>query len=221
MTLSPAFLDELRARTPLSTLVGRTVRLVRKGGEYQACCPFHQEKTPSFYVNDAKGFYHCFGCSAHGDAIRWLTDHGGMEFLDAVRELAAAAGMQMPERERGEQQRQDERAPLYAAMEAAARFYASNRDARAPGRFLDERGIGADLAERFGLGFAPDGGGVLGPALREHAQAALVAAGLLVPSKDDRAPYDRFRARVMFPIHDTRDRVIAFGGRVIGAGEPK
>ncbi len=96
MSLSPAFLDELRARTTLSVLVGRTVKLQRAGREHRACCPFHNEKSPSFYVNDDKGFYHCFGCGAHGDAIRWLTEHQGLPFIDAVKDLAQAAGLDMP-----------------------------------------------------------------------------------------------------------------------------
>jgi len=96
MTLSPQFLDELRTRTTLSALVGKSVKLQRSGNEHKACCPFHTEKTPSFWVNDDKGFYHCFGCGAHGDAIRWMTDQRGLPFIDAVKELAAAAGMEMP-----------------------------------------------------------------------------------------------------------------------------
>ena len=96
MSLSPAFLDELRARTSLSALIGKSVKLQKAGREWKACCPFHNEKSPSFYVNDDKGFYHCFGCSAHGDAIRWMTDQRGLPFIDAVKELALAAGMEMP-----------------------------------------------------------------------------------------------------------------------------
>ena len=100
MSLTPQFLDELRARTLLSGLIAKTVKLQKAGREFRACCPFHQEKTPSFYVNDDKGFYHCFGCSAHGDAIRWMTDQRGLPFIDAVKELAQAAGMEMPEQDR-------------------------------------------------------------------------------------------------------------------------
>ena len=100
MSLTPAFLDELRARTHLSSLVAKSVKLQKAGREFRACCPFHNEKTPSFYVNDDKGFYHCFGCSAHGDAIRWMTDQRGLPFIDAVKELALAAGMEMPEQDR-------------------------------------------------------------------------------------------------------------------------
>lgn len=221
MSLSPEFLDELRNRTSLSQLLRRDVRLIKAGTEYKACCPFHNEKSASFYVNDDKGFYHCFGCSAHGDAISWLTDHGGMQFMDAVKELAAAAGMDMPARDQRAQAEQDRRAPLFEAMDAAARFYASHRDARAPAAYMEQRGIDRDLAQTFGIGFAPDGGGHLTPALRNFSSSTLIEAGLLKQPDDDRAPYDRFRARLMFPIHDARGRVIGFGGRVLGKGEPK
>src|SRR3954462_9204927 len=119
MTLSPAFLDELRARTALSTLVGRTVKLQKAGREWKACCPFHNEKPPSFNVNDDKGFWHCFGCGAHGDAIRWLTDARGLPFMDAVKELAEAAGMELPEVDPQEQQKADRAAGLHDVMEAA------------------------------------------------------------------------------------------------------
>ena len=112
MALSPQWLDELRARVTLSTLVGRTVKLQRAGREFRACCPFHNEKTPSFYVNDEKGFYHCFGCQAHGDAIRWLTDQQGLPFMDAVKELVAQAGMEVPAPDPRAAQRAEERATL-------------------------------------------------------------------------------------------------------------
>ncbi|MEE3217833.1 MAG: CHC2 zinc finger domain-containing protein, partial [Pseudomonadota bacterium] len=110
MALSPQWLDELRMRTTLSAVIGRTLRLTKAGREFKACCPFHNEKTPSFYVNDEKGFYHCFGCEAHGDAIRWLTDQRGMPFMDAVKELAAEAGMEVPAPDPRAAQRAEKRA---------------------------------------------------------------------------------------------------------------
>jgi DNA primase len=123
MSLSPAFLDELRVRTALSALVGRTVKLQRAGREWKAPCPFHKEKTPSFYVNDEKGFYHCFGCGAHGDAIRWLTDARGLPFMEAVKELADAAGMNVPAPDPQAQQKAERAAGLYEVMEAAQHWY--------------------------------------------------------------------------------------------------
>ena len=123
MTLSPAFLDEIRARTLLSALVGRSVKLTRAGREFKACCPFHNEKTPSFYVNDEKGFYHCFGCQAHGDAIRFLTDARGLPFMDAVKELAEAAGMEVPAPDPRAQAKAERANSLYDVMTAAQAWF--------------------------------------------------------------------------------------------------
>lgn len=228
MSLSPQFLDELRARTLLSALVGRTVKLQRAGREFRACCPFHNEKTPSFYVNDDKGFYHCFGCSAHGDAIRWLTDHRGLPFIDAVRELADAAGMAMPAPDRQAAERAERASGLHDVMAAASRWFEEQlagidgSEARA---YLARRGIADTSRARFALGFAPDRRGALRQALDRFGDDLLIEAGLMI-SVDDKQPYDRFRGRLMIPIRDTRGRVIAFGGRIIGAkesggGEPK
>lgn len=220
MTLSPAFLDELRARTTLSALMAKSVKLQRSGNEYKACCPFHTEKTPSFWVNDDKGFYHCFGCSAHGDAIRWLTDQRGLSFLDAVRELAAAAGLDMPARaDRG----QDPSDTLRLAVAAAGEWFAARladaegRDARAA---LTARGIRPDVARAFGIGYAPDARDRLKSALGAYGVPALVASGMMI-AVDGKEPYDRFRGRLMIPIRDARGRTIAFGGRIIGDGTPK
>ena len=123
MALSPQWLDELRMRTTLSAVIGRTVRLTKAGREFKACCPFHNEKTPSFYVNDEKGFYHCFGCEAHGDAIRWLTDQRGMPFMDAVKELAAEAGMEVPAPDPRAAERAEKRASLHDVTAAAQQWY--------------------------------------------------------------------------------------------------
>jgi DNA primase len=224
LTLSPAFLDELRARTTLSQLVGRTLKLQRAGREFKACCPFHNEKTPSFYVNDEKGFYHCFGCSAHGDAIRWLTDARGLPFMDAVKELADAAGMEVPAPDPRAQARAERAAGLYDVMDAAQRWFEEQlnglegAEARA---YLERRGIAEATRRRFGFGFAPDARGKLRGALRDLGQDRLVEAGLLIAPEGEREPYDRFRGRLTFPIRDQRGRVIAFSARILGAGEPK
>ncbi len=224
MSLSPQFLDELRARTSLSTVIGRTVKLQKAGREWKAPCPFHKEKTPSFYVNDEKSFYHCFGCGVHGDAIRWLTDARGLPFMDAVKELAEAAGMEVPAADPRAQERAERATGLYDVMEAAQRWFEEQlggiegAEARA---YLEKRGISESTRRRFGFGFAPDGRGKLRAALKGFGNAALVEAGLLVVPGEEREPYDRFRGRLMFPIRDRRGRVIAFSARILGAGEPK
>ncbi len=223
MSLSPAFLDELRSRTSLSTLIGKTVKLTKAGREYKGCCPFHNEKTPSFYVNDEKGFYHCFGCSAHGDAIRWMTDQRGLPFIDAVKDLAAAAGLDVPAPDPRAAQRAERQKGLHDAMAEAQSWFVTQLSGIAGGEartLIERRGLSAETARDFGLGFAPDARGKLRTALKDYGDPALIEAGLLI-SVENKEPYDRFRGRLMIPIRDPRGRVIAFGGRVIGDGEPK
>jgi DNA primase len=207
----------------LSALVGKTVKLQRAGREFRACCPFHNEKTPSFYVNDDKGFYHCFGCSAHGDAIRWLTDQRGLPFIDAVKELAQSAGMEMPEQDRQSAEKAERAKGLHEAMADAAAWFTErlNGIEGAEARtVLERRGIKAETARAFGMGFSPDSRGKLKDALKGFGDPMLVEAGLLI-QVEGKEPYDRFRGRLMIPIRDARGRTIAFGGRVIGEGEPK
>ena len=223
MSLSPQFLDELRARTSLSALIGKTTKLTKAGREMRGCCPFHNEKTPSFYVNDEKGFYHCFGCSAHGDAIRWMTDQRGLPFMDAVKELAQAAGLEVPAADPRAAKKAERQKGLYEAMADAAAFFneqlhgIAGAEARA---VLEKRGISGETARAFGFGFAPDSRGKLRTALKDYGDPLLVEAGLLI-QVENKEPYDRFRGRLMIPIRDPRGRVIAFGGRIIGEGEPK
>jgi DNA primase len=220
---SPQFLDELRGRTLLSALVGRNVKLTRAGREWKACCPFHHEKSPSFYVNDDKGFYHCFGCSAHGDAIRWMTDQQGLSFLDAVKELADNAGLTLPAPDPRAAERDERASKQHDVMAAAAEWFAAQlrTEGGAEARnYLARRGIAPATVEAFGMGFAPDRRDALKGALASFGDAALIEAGLLI-SVEEKAPYDRFRGRLMIPIRDPRGRVIAFGGRILGAGEPK
>ena len=225
MSLSPQFLDELRARTSLSALVQRTVKLQKAGREWKACCPFHKEKTPSFTLSDEKGFYHCFGCGAHGDAIRWLTDARGLPFMEAVKELADAAGMEVPAADPRAQEKAARAVGLYDVMEAAQAWFVDQlagiegSEARA---YLAGRGIGEKTIRKFGFGFAPDSRGRLKAALARFGNDKLVETGLLIaPEGGEREPYDRFRGRLMIPIRDQRGRVIAFGGRILGSGEPK
>lgn len=223
MTLSPQWLDELRSRTTLSTLIGRTVKVQKAGREFKACCPFHNEKTPSFTINDEKGFYHCFGCGAHGDAIRWMTDQRGLGFMDAVKDLAAEAQMEVPAPDPRAAQRQEARATLHDVMAAAQEWFVTQFngiEGAAAREYLKNRGISEKTIKEFGFGFAPDSRGRLKEALSAHGADQLVEAGLLI-KVDDRDPYDRFRGRLMIPIRDPRGRVIAFGGRILGDGEPK
>ncbi|WP_404339341.1 DNA primase [Sphingomonas sp. MMS12-HWE2-04] len=223
MSLTPAFLDELRARTLLSGLIAKTTKLQKAGREFRACCPFHNEKTPSFYVNDDKGFYHCFGCGAHGDAIRWMTEQRGLPFLDAVKELVQAAGMEMPEQDRRSAEKAERAKGLHEAMADAAAWFVEKLNgiegAEARG-VLKRRGIAEETARSFGLGFAPDSRGKLRQALNTYGDAMLVEAGMLI-QVEEKEPYDRFRGRLMIPIRDVRGRTIAFGGRILGDGEPK
>jgi DNA primase len=225
MSLSTAFLDELRARTTLSSIIMPSVKLIRAGHEWKACCPFHNEKTPSFTVNDDKGFYHCFGCGAHGDAIRFLTDQRGMPFMDAVKELAAKAGMEVPAPDPRAKEHAERTATLTDVMAEVAKWYAeqlnglAGADAR---EYLKRRGIDAATAQRFGLGLAPDSRTALKRALAKLGEDKLIETGMLIqPDEGGKESYDRFRGRLMIPIRDPRGRVIGFGGRILGEGEPK
>ncbi len=214
--LPDAFIDDLLARTDIVELVGTRVPLKRKGREYTAPCPFHDERTPSFYVSPTKQFYHCFGCGAHGTAISFLMNYDRLEFLDAVDELARRAGMEVPREARSDAQDNDLR-DQYAALDAAARLYqrqlADNPRAR---QYLDGRGVDADTRARFAIGYAVDGYSALKDALGTDPRRLKLLERTGMLSKNDRGHvYDKFRDRVMFPIHDRRGRVIAFGGRVL------
>ena len=219
--LSPQWLDELRARVTLSSVIMRTTKLQRAGREWKACCPFHNEKTPSFTVSDEKGFYHCFGCGAHGDVIRWMTDQRGLEFMDAVKELAAEAGMEVPRPDPREMERAERRASLGDVMTAAQEWLENNllsdegKNAR---EYLKERGLDTATARKFGFGLAPDDRGALKKALGQFDDAMLAEAGLRI-EVEDKAPYDRFRGRLMLPIHDVRGRIVAFAGRILDSAK--
>ena len=216
--LTPQWLDALRARITLSAVIGRSVRLQKAGREFRACCPFHDEKSPSFYVNDAKGFYHCFGCQAHGDAIRWLTDHQGLAFMDAVKELAAEAGLEVPAPDPRAARQAEKRASLTDVTEAAQHWYVErlrSTDGAGARAYLTKRGITDATAREFGFGFAPDDRQSLKSALNFD-ETMLIEAGMrIAPDESGKEPYDRFRGRLMLPIHNSRGQVIAFGGRTL------
>ena len=217
MALSPQWLDELRARLTLSSVIGRTTRLTKAGHEFKACCPFHNEKSPSFTVNDEKGFYHCFGCGAHGDAIRWMTDQRGLSFMDAVKELAAEAGLEVPAPDPRAAQAAEQRDSLHDVMKAAQEWFvgqlAGPEGAKARA-YLATRGFDPHTVARFGFGFAPEGRQALKAALAAIPEDKLLEGGLRI-AVEGKEPYDRFRGRLMLPIEDARGRVIAFGGRIL------
>lgn len=219
MALSPQWLDELRARVTLSSVIGRTTRLTKAGHEFKACCPFHNEKSPSFTVNDQKGFYHCFGCGAHGDAIRWMTDQRGLSFMDAIKELAAEAGMEVPAPDPRAAQRAEQQSSLHDVMAAAQDFYRAQLDTPEGAKardYLASRRFDAHTMERFGFGYSPGGRQALKTALGQFDDALLIEAGLRI-AVDDKEPYDRFRSRLTMPIHDARGRVIGFAARILDA----
>jgi DNA primase len=226
MSFSPDFLDELRQRLPLSEVVGRKVRLVRKGREHSGLCPFHNEKSPSFTVNDDKAFYHCFGCGAHGDLIGFVMETEGLSFAEAVERLAAQAGLAVP-RSRPEDARESQhKATLYDALEAAAHWFESQLAARAGQEataYLTGRGLTPETIQKFRLGVAPDHQTALKDALiaRKIAPELLEESGLVIKPEDGRPTFDRFRHRVMFPITDQRGKVVAFGGRTLGDASAK
>src|SRR6476620_3782153 len=211
-----AFIDDLLARTDIVEVIAARVPLKRQGKEFASRCPFHDERSASFTVSPTKQFYHCFGCGAHGTAISFLINYDRLEFLDAVDELAKRAGMEVPRDTRQKNEDTGTR-DLYSALDAAARFFrqqlAGSDKARA---YVDRRGIAPEIVERYAIGYAPDGYNGLRDALGtdERRMQLLERAGLF--SKNDKGSvYDKFRDRLMFPIHDRRGRTIAFGGRVI------
>jgi len=225
LALPPQFLDDIRARVPLSGIVAKRVTLTRRGHEHSGLCPFHAEKTPSFTVNDSKGFYHCFGCQEHGSVFDFVMKTEGLGFIQAVEQLAREAGLEMPARDQSARQspeQKKERDSLFDLMEAAATWF--QEQLRQPvgadaANYVDGRGLESEAIAHFRIGFAPDSRSALKKSMlaRGFSEAALVAAGMLIAPDDGAETYDRFRNRVMFPIKDTRDRVIAFGGRALAA----
>lgn len=225
MRFTPRFLDEVRDRVSLGEIVGRRVKLTRAGREFKGLCPFHNERTPSFHVVEDKGFYHCFGCGAHGDAIDFLNETEGLGFTEAVAELAARAGLELPRPDPPDEVRAVQRADLYQVMEAATQFFETSlgtpagREAR---DYVAGRGVTPRTIPDFRLGFAPESRQALRQALeaRGISVAQMLGAGLLKSPEDGGAPFDYFRNRIIFPITDRRGRVVAFGGRTMAADNP-
>src|SRR5438552_9851151 len=225
MAFPPGFLDELRARVPLGSLVARRVKLIRRGRELGGLCPFHNEKTPSFYVVEDKGFFHCFGCGAHGDAIGFVMRADNLDFIEAVERLAGDAGIAVPQQTPQERERAQRQKTLLEALAAAADFYETQLWSRGGSRgleYLTARGLDEETIRRFRLGWASDDRQALRRALSaDFPEALLREAGLLRVPDDGGAPYDYFRGRVIFPIGDRAGRVIAFGARTLGDDQPK
>ena len=223
------FIDELIARTDIIEVIGSRVQLKRAGREYKACCPFHDEKTPSFTVSPDKQFYHCFGCGAHGTALGFVMEYDHASFVEAVEDLAARAGLDVP-REGGTAAPAQPHDELYVALERAALFFRQSLSGEARARdYLAQRGLTAEIIQRFGIGYAPARWDALLDryGTTDDERQVLLRAGLVIERQADadrgQAPgfYDRFRDRVMFPIRDTRGRTIGFGGRVMDGSEPK
>ncbi|RWR01423.1 DNA primase [[Pantoea] beijingensis] len=221
------FINDLLARTDIVDLIDARVKLKKQGKNYHACCPFHNEKTPSFTVNGEKQFYHCFGCGAHGNAIDFLMNYDRLEFVESIEELATQYGLEVPyEAGNGPSQlERHQRQSLYQLMEGLSTFYQQSlaqENAANARDYLSQRGLSTDVIKHFAIGFAPAG---WDNALKRFGRdkedrQSLIDAGMLVTNDQGRS-YDRFRERVMFPIHDKRGRVIGFGGRVLGDGMPK
>ncbi len=221
------FLDELRSRLSIADIIGQKVKLTKRGREYIGLCPFHHEKTPSFTINESKGFYHCFGCGAHGDIIRYLMDAEGLPFMEAIKKLADRAGLPMPVLSKESQEQSQKRKSLYEIMDMAAAFFEKNLrmpiGAAGLRYFKEKRGLSDDIIRKFRLGYAANNNGLKTLLLSKGvAEQDMVDLGLVaVPEDKNRPSHDFFRDRVMIPIMDKQGNVIAFGGRIMDNSQPK
>jgi DNA primase len=217
------FIHDLLNRLDIVDVIEHYVPLKKAGANYIACCPFHNEKSPSFTVSQNKQFYHCFGCGAHGTAIGFVMEHGGLGFVDAVEELARSAGVTVPcEAPMPEQAQQHKVTPdLHEVMQSATRYYRDQLKQSSPAiDYLKRRGLSGEIALRFGIGYSPKGWQNLGSVFANYQESSLLETGLVIENEDGKR-YDRFRDRIMFPIVNARGQVIGFGGRVLDSGDPK
>lgn len=228
MAIPQSFTQELLARTDVVEIVGRYVQLKKGGANYLGLCPFHGEKTPSFTVSPAKQFYHCFGCGKSGDAIRFLMEYAGMNFVEAVKDLAGQYGMQVPEDERSpaerarEAEQRQKQATLNDVLEKAGAAYRKHlKNSPRAVDYFKSRGVSGEIARQFGLGYAPEGWRSLASVFPNYDDPLLAESGLVIVNEEDDKRYDRFRDRVMFPIRNVKGECIGFGGRVLGEGTPK
>ncbi|MBN8493287.1 MAG: DNA primase, partial [Burkholderiales bacterium] len=229
--IPPGFLQDLLSRVDIVDVVGRHVELRKSGANHMGLCPFHGEKSPSFSVSASKQFYHCFGCGAHGDAIRFLMEHTGASFRDAVADLAQQVGMAVPDepQDAAELQRAQQtrihQATLTEVLERAARHYRQQLRQHPPAiDYLKRRGLSGEIAAHFGLGYAPPGWRSLANVFPRYDDPLLAESGMVIVQGDEgpeQKRYDRFRERIMFPIRSVKGEVIGFGGRVLDSGEPK
>lgn len=215
-----AFIDQVLNQTDIVDLIGSYIEIKQKGKEYSACCPFHHEKTPSFTISSEKQFYHCFGCGAHGTAVGFLMEHEGLEFVESIETLANRIGLEVPHE--ASNHKESDSKQQYAALEKASKFFAQElRKQPLAIDYLKQRGITGEIAATFTIGYAPDGFNNISKQLgQEFSNDLLVKVGLL-SKKNESNIYDRFRKRIIFPIKDTRGRVIAFGGRTLDGSDPK
>jgi DNA primase len=228
MAIPQSFIQELLARADVVEIVGRYVQLKKGGANYMGLCPFHSEKSPSFTVSPSKQFYHCFGCGKNGNAIGFLMDHAGMNFVEAVKDLAGQYAMQVPEedvspqdRARAAQQR-EKQATLTDVLEKAGEAYRKHlKNSPRAVDYLKGRGLSGEIAKQFGLGYAPEGWRSLASVFPNYDDALLAESGLVIVNEDEEKRYDRFRDRIMFPIRNVKGECIGFGGRVLGEGSPK
>ena len=220
--ISDSFKRDLLNRVDIVDIIQRHLQLKKAGANFSACCPFHNEKSPSFTVSPSKQFYHCFGCGAHGDAIGFLMEYSGLGYIEAIKELAAGAGMTMPDFEpRFGKKKEEDDPDLYDIMQRATQYYREQlKSSPRAVEYLKGRGLSGQVAARFGIGYAPDGWQNLQAVFPKYDDKSLKEVGLVIEN-DAGKRYDRFRDRIMFPIVNQRGFVIGFGGRVIGAGEPK
>ena len=224
MAVPPEFIEDLRQRVPLSDIIGRRVKLVRKGRRFSGLCPFHSEKTPSFSVVDDDGFYHCFGCGAHGDAISFLREMDGLDFMEAVERLADMAGLSMPKSTHIDPAVTRQRKVALDILEETTRFFEAGLRAdegRNAAQYLKQRGLDAATVKNFRLGYAPRSGLRTALAGKGFSDDDMIVAGVLGKSDRDGRLYDYFRDRVMFPIENRQGKVIAFGARALGDAQPK
>ncbi|MFA6016256.1 MAG: DNA primase [Gallionellaceae bacterium] len=217
-----SFIQDLLNRLDIVDVIERYVPLKKAGANFVACCPFHNEKSPSFTVSQSKQFYHCFGCGAHGTAIGFVMEHVGMNFVDAIEELARSINVEVPREASSLSQPQHKVAPdLYELMQAATRYYREQlKQSPRAIDYLKNRGLSGEVAARFGIGFAPDAWQNLGSLVSSYQDSSLVETGLVIEGEAGKR-YDRFRDRIMFPIINSRGQVIGFGGRILDKGEPK
>jgi len=228
MTIPQSFIQELVARADVVEIVGRYVQLKKGGANYMGLCPFHGEKSPSFSVSPSKQFYHCFGCGKNGNAIGFLMEHAGMNFVEAVKDLAQQYGMQVPEEDASPQdraraaQQREKQATLTDVLEKACGAYRKHlKESPRAVEYFKGRGVSGAVAKQFGLGYAPDGWHSLASVFPSYDDPLLAESGLVIVSEDEDKRYDRFRDRVMFPIRNVKGECIGFGGRVLGEGTPK